>query len=166
MFAVSNTTPVRYLIAIDQEELLGRLFEQVFVAGAVHEELTDQRTPQKVRDRMLSPPAWYQVQRIENPQIEGFSATLHRGERETILLAEELRPDVVLIDEQIGRTIALSRHLPVTGTLGLLERADRLGLVKNFGDVLSNLKASGFYVSGSLEQQLMQRHRARHAGGL
>src|SRR5215469_6089128 len=41
MIAVSNTTPLRYLIAIGQDDLLGRLFEKVFVRTGVHEELTD-----------------------------------------------------------------------------------------------------------------------------
>jgi len=49
-----------------------------------------------------------------------FSPSLHRGEREAILLAEALHADVLLIDEQIGRTIALSRNLPLSGTLGVL----------------------------------------------
>jgi len=66
-----------------------------------------------------------------------------------------------LIDEQIGRSIALSRNLPVSGTLGILERADTLGLVNDFSQVLNQLKASGFFVAESLEQQLLQRHRAR-----
>lgn len=33
------TTPLRYLIAIEQEHSLGKLFEKVFVPVAVHEEL-------------------------------------------------------------------------------------------------------------------------------
>jgi len=36
MKAVSNTTPLRYLIAIEQQHLLGKLFEKVFVPIAVH----------------------------------------------------------------------------------------------------------------------------------
>jgi len=42
-----------------------------------------------------------------------------------------------------------------------LERADTLGLVNDFSQVLNQLKASGFFVAESLEQQLLQRHRAR-----
>ena len=34
MIAVSNTTPLRYLIAIGQDDLLGKLFEKVFVPEA------------------------------------------------------------------------------------------------------------------------------------
>jgi predicted nucleic acid-binding protein len=58
MKAVSNTTPLRYLIAIEQEHLLGKLFEKVFVPVAVHEELTDARTPENVRRCVVSLPAW------------------------------------------------------------------------------------------------------------
>jgi predicted nucleic acid-binding protein len=72
-------------------------------------------------------PAWFEVRTVQETRPAKFPVTLHRGERETILLAEAMRADVLLIDEQIGRTIALSRNLPLSGTLGVLERADRMG---------------------------------------
>ncbi len=56
MKAASNTTPLRYLIAIEQEHLLGQLFEKVCVPVAVYEELTDSNMPETVRGRMLSMP--------------------------------------------------------------------------------------------------------------
>ena len=74
---------------------------------------------------------------------------------------ETLHADVLLIDEQIGRTIALSRDLQLSGTLGVLERADRMGLVSDFQEVLQRLKASGFFLTEALEQQLLERHRTR-----
>ena len=162
MIAVSNTTPLRYLIAIDQQHLLGKLFETVFVPGAVHEELTEARTPENVRLAVLSLPAWYEVRAVHETHETTFPVALHRGEREAILLAETLRPDVILIDEQIGRTIASGRHLPVSGTLGILERADALGFITDFSQILNNLKTGGFYIAESLERQLLQRHRNRH----
>ena len=163
MIAVSNTTPLRYRIAIGHENLLGQLFEKVFVPVAVHEELTEPKTPENVRRRILSPPAWFEVRTVREAPASAFPVILHRGEREAILLAETLRSDVLLIDEQIGRTIALSRSLPLSGTLGVLERADTMGLVVNFPEVLKQLKASGFFVAESLEQQLLQRHRVRRS---
>jgi len=164
MKAVSNTTPLRYLIAIEQEHLLGQLFEKVFVPVAVHEELTDARTPEPVRRRVLSLPAWFEVRTLQEVHPATFPVTLHRGEREAILLAEALRADVLLIDEQIGRTIALGRNLPLSGTLGVLERADRMGFVGDFPEALQQLKASGFFITKALEQQLLERHRARRRG--
>jgi predicted nucleic acid-binding protein len=165
MIAVSNTTPLRYLIAIEQEHLLGQLFEKIIVPAAVHEELTEARTPEKVRRRVLSLPAWYEVRKAQENQTTAFPITLHRGEREAILLAETLRADVILIDEQVGPTIALNRNLPVSGTLGILERADTIGLIADFPQVLKQLKTSGFFVAESLEQQLLQRYRARRGAG-
>jgi predicted nucleic acid-binding protein len=161
MIAVSNTTPLRYLIAIEQELLLGQLFEKVFVPAAVHGELTEARTPENVRRRIFSLPTWYEVRTAPETQGTAFPVTLHRGEREAILLAEALRPDVILIDELVGRTIALNRNLPVSGTLGILERGDTIGLLSDFPQVLRQLKTSGFFVAEPLEQQLLQRHRAR-----
>jgi predicted nucleic acid-binding protein len=161
MIAVSNTTPLRYLIAIEQERLLGQLFVKVFVPAAVHGELTDARTPENVRRCVLAVPPWLEIRTVEETGTSAFPVTLHRGEREAILLAEMLRADVLLIDEQIGRTIALSRNLPLSGTLGVLERADTLGLVRDFPSVLKQLKTNGFFITESLEQRLVQRHRAR-----
>jgi predicted nucleic acid-binding protein len=64
---------------------------------------------------------------------------------------------------QIGRTIALSRKLLLSGTLGVLERADRMGFVSDFPQILQRLKTSGFFIADALEQQLLQRHEARRA---
>jgi predicted nucleic acid-binding protein len=161
MIAVSNTTPLRYLIAIEQENLLGQLFEKVIVPAAVHEELTETRTPENVRRRVLSLPAWFEVRTLPEPDAATFPATLHQGERQAILLAETIQADILLIDEQVGRTIALSRNLPLSGTLGVLERADTIGLVRDFTQVLQQLRASGFFIAESLERQLLKRHRLR-----
>ena len=63
------------------------------------------------------------------------------------------------MDEQTGRAVALSRNLPVSGTLG--ERLDKLGLLNDFPCVLQDLRRSGFSVSDSLEQLLLERHQKR-----
>ena len=161
MKAVSNTTPLRYLIAIEQEHLLGRLFEKIFVPRAVHEELTDARTPDFVRRRVISPPAWFEVRAVEEVETTAFPVMLHRGEREAILLAEALPADVLLIDEQVGRAIPLSRNLPLSGTLGVLERADSMGFERHFPQVLQQLKESGFFIADTLERRLLERHLTR-----
>lgn len=164
MIAVSNTTPLRYLIAIKQDHLLGQLFEKVLVPTAVYEELTDAKTPEEVRQRILSRTGWLEVCVAPADNTTVFPLALHRGEREAILLAEAVHCDVVLIDEQAGRAIALSRRLPVSGTLGVIERADAMGLISDFARFLDELIHSGFFVHTSLQKQLLERHRARRGG--
>ena len=114
-----------------------------------------------VRRRVQSLPAWFEVRAAEESTETVFPATLHQGEREAILLAEALRSDILLIDEQIGRTIALSRNLPLSGTLGVLERADMAGVVTDFPQILKNLRGSGFFIAEVLQQELLQRHSVR-----
>src|SRR5258708_20557024 len=130
---------------MEEEQLLGRLFGKVFGPVAVREELTDAKTPETVRRRVLALPAWFEVRTAQETQKTTFPVTLHRGEREAILLAEALHADVLLIDEQVGRTIALSRNLPLSGTLGVLERADRMGFVSDFQQVFQRLKTCGLF---------------------
>ncbi len=162
MIAVSNTTPLRYLVAIEQEHLFPGVFEKIFVPAAVHEELTKMATPERVRNLIRSLPSWYEVREDQSSPLVPLPATLHRGERQTILLAEAMQPDFVLIDERVGRSVALERNLPVSGTLGVLEQADTLGLVNDFPELLSKLKTSGFFISANLEYEVFLRHRRRH----
>jgi predicted nucleic acid-binding protein len=49
MIPVFNTTLLRHMIAIEQEYLLGQLFEKVLVFTAVHEELTKSQERQRMR---------------------------------------------------------------------------------------------------------------------
>jgi hypothetical protein len=48
-------------MAIGRDDLLGRPFERVFVPTGVHEELTDPRTPEAVRRRVVSRASWFEV---------------------------------------------------------------------------------------------------------
>jgi predicted nucleic acid-binding protein len=79
MNAVSNTTPLRYLIAIKHEDLLGKLFDRVIVAIAVHKELSDARTPEIVARFVMAPPAWFDVRAVQETTATSFPVSLHRG---------------------------------------------------------------------------------------
>lgn len=86
---------------------------------------------------------------------------LDRGEEEAILLAESLKADVLLIDDRIGRSVAQSRNLLISGTIGVLEIGDVLGFLADFPKTIAKLCGSGFFLSESLEQQIMHRYSLR-----
>lgn len=159
MFAVSDTTPLRYLVAIGQQDLLARLFGRVVAPQAVHDELQGSGTPQVVRTWADQLPEWVTIQEARGDIP--FPRELHRGEREAILLALELRPPFLLIDDRAGRQHALGLGLPVLGTLGILEQADRAGWIDDFPATLNALRASGFFIAASLYQLLLDRHKER-----
>ena len=161
MIAVSDTTPLRYLLAIELEHLFAHLFDKVFIPTAVFNELTESKTPDRVRRTILASPLWLEVRPLPHTLAINRPVGLHQGESESILLAEMINADILLIDEHAGRAIAWNRNLLVSGTLGILERADTQGLLSDFSKTLKRLKESGFYISSILEKQLMQRHLSR-----
>ena len=52
-----------------------------------------------------------------------ISADLGKGERDAILLAQELDADELIIDDMRGRREAQRRQIHLTGTLGVLRIA-------------------------------------------
>lgn len=49
MIVVSDTTPLNYLVLIDQSHLLHELYGRVLIPGAVRDEMQRTDTPEKVR---------------------------------------------------------------------------------------------------------------------
>jgi predicted nucleic acid-binding protein len=126
MIVISNTTPLRYLIAIRQEHLLAEFFTKIHIPAAVFEELTNPRTPGFVREHVSAQLTWLEVHLGIDSELRDFPRLTHRGEREAIALAAALNADLILMDEKNGRHFAASRNFKLSGTLGVLEMADSL----------------------------------------
>ena len=94
--------------------------------------------------------------RGEEVPIDG----LHDGERAAISLACELKADLLLMDEADGRAAALARHLQITGTIGLLQRAAERGLL-DLADAFDRIKQTDFWISPRLLDAELARHRAQ-----
>jgi len=163
MIVVSDTTPLRHLIAIGQIDLLRKLYSTVTVPTAVWNELQAESTPESVKSWLANAPDWLAIRSPGKPGPDDFDLeSLDAGEQEAIQLATELRADLLLMDDREGREVALRLQLPVTGTLGVLERADLIGLLPDFPGVVADLEASGFYLSARLREAILQRYRSRH----
>lgn len=112
-----------------------------------------------MKDFIENLPEWIEVREASVLFDEDLD-NLDAGEREAIVLAEELKADILLMDERSGREAALKRNLPVVGTLGILERAAEKGLI-DFAETLRNLKANGFFLASALEKDFLERDAKR-----
>ena len=156
MIVVSDTTPLHYLILVDEVDLLPQLLGEILIPEIVYLELSAEKTPDKIKSYLKHKPDWLSIRqptRVIDPQLMDIDP----GEREAILLAEELSADGILIDDLEGRLIAIDRGLRVLGTLGLLEQAADAELV-DFIDALDRIKAAGFFISKWLENDLRSKH--------
>jgi len=159
MIVVSDTSPLNYLILIGESDLLQRLYGDVVIPPAVHGEFQHPSTPPLVRQWLARPPEWLRIHEPATPPDELLSR-LGPGEREAIVLAEELRANAILADERDGRRIAVRRHLTVIGTLQILDSAAESGLI-DFPAVLARLQATTFRVSPRLAAVFLDRDAQR-----
>jgi predicted nucleic acid-binding protein len=142
LLVVADTSPIFYLLSIDQIDLLPRLFGKVLVPDAVHKELCHPAAPIVVRDWVARLPVWVEVTPVEALDDAAFQP-LGAGERAAITLALALHADLILIDERKGTTVALEKGFEVTGTLGILGLAARRGFV-DLADSFARLKHTNF----------------------
>jgi predicted nucleic acid-binding protein len=156
MAAVSDCSPLRYLIAIGRAEILPAIFDHVIIPAAVLRELTHGSAPGSVRAFMRSPPDWLTERRVTTSVPGPLLESLDAGESEAIQLALELRPDFILIDEWRGRREARSRGLKPIGALGVILEAHRIGLVPDPLQVLAELQAKSFRVSKRLTDEFVR----------
>jgi predicted nucleic acid-binding protein len=149
MLVVADTTPLRYLAAIGEFDLLPSIFGKVLIPPAVWNELTAASTPQTVRMFVEERPDWLQLQSPRLESLDVVSSDLDAGERAALALAIEIKADLILIDEAAGRREAKELGMRVTGTIGVLRLAAERGLI-DVRRVLVSLRSSGFYIDESV----------------
>lgn len=157
MIVVSDTSPILYLLLIDQIELLPRLYNQVIIPQIVRAEMIATEAPPELRQWIGAPPAWLTVQAVTF-EPDAVLQRLNPGEQAAIALAEQLKADLLLIDEKAGRQAAIQRGLKITGVLGILDEAATLDLIDLPGAII-RLQQTNFRVSPSLIQTLLVKYR-------
>ena len=152
MKVVVNATPLIALAILERLELLPQLFEQVFVPPIVYQEVAIQGAEYPGRANMIAQTGMI----VQAPQgtssIEPLLLGLDAGEFQVMLLGRELQADWVLIDERLGRRVALSLGLPLKGTLGVLLIAVGAGLMTKMEakESVSDLLNNGIRLSSQL----------------
>ena len=106
--------------------LLPELYVEIVIPEMVFKELTSPAAPTMVRNWCFATPEWLQVRKTRTTDSE---LKLSGGEREAVLLAEEIQADLLLMDERTGRREASKRNLAVIGTLGIIRAAAQHGML-------------------------------------
>ena len=100
-----------------------------------------------------------EIRQIRKVAVELLLDQLDLGESEAIVLARELKAELLLMDERRGRCRALQSGLTVVGTLGILIQARQRGLVGPLRPLLDQLRQLPFHMSESLYTEVL-----RHVG--
>ncbi|HET7768871.1 MAG TPA: DUF3368 domain-containing protein [Chloroflexota bacterium] len=148
---VSDTTPLIKLAGVGLLDLLPQLYGEVEIPEAVRDEYRAGARPADPRLEALS---WLRVRAVV-PEPE-LAAILGLGEAAAITLASGRDARVVLLDERVGRRLARGRELPVVGTLAVLVRAKRQGLIPAVGLVVDKMVDQGRRIGGALRTQVLR----------
>jgi predicted nucleic acid-binding protein len=165
MPVIADTSVFNYLILLDQIALLPALYAHIVIPTVVLTvELPHPDSPALVR-------AWVEHFSMDLSWLEWRTPTrppavdlllLEAGERDTILLAEELQADLILMDDKDGRKAAERRSLTVYGTVGVLTRAAERGLV-DLPEMFARLLSTNFRIDERILQDALARDAARKA---
>jgi predicted nucleic acid-binding protein len=160
MIVISDTTPLNYLVLIGQEVILLKLFGRVVIPQAVFDELQAGGASTKVRNWSQNLPVWVEVKQTGLTTANAALDILDAGEKEAILLAQELSADLLLVDDRQARLAAHSLGIAITGTLGILDRAAREGLI-DLKTVVEELQKTSFHISDDLVQKLLDDNKEK-----
>jgi predicted nucleic acid-binding protein len=159
MVVVADTTPLNYLILIGHIDILVPLYGQVIIPQAVAAELQHPRAPARVRAWVAALPPWCSIRHAPGHPDPALMS-LDAGEREALLLVQELGADAFLTDDLEGRKEGLQRGMPVTGTLGILERAALRDLIDP-PTTITRLQATTFFPPSEIIAVMLARDAAR-----
>ncbi len=140
---VTNSTCLISLERIHQLGLLPALFEPVIV-------------PPKVQEEFGISVAWLTVEHPQNTAlVMALNQLVDAGEAEAIALALEQKTPLVL-DDRKARHVARRLGIPIIGTIGILVRAKRQGVLSSIRPQLEALKNAGFHLTPELEQEALR----------
>jgi predicted nucleic acid-binding protein len=149
MIVVSDTSPITALLKCDGIEILRSLFGEVVIPQAVAKEL--------LRKHPVIP-GWFRV--VEARDQLGVDARLSRvdlGEAEAIQLAKELRADLLLIDDEDGRSLAAEEGIVFVGLLGVVLMARGRGVIGSARAMVRLLREKGgVYLSERLVETALK----------
>ena len=150
---VSNTTPIIALSEIGELDLLKKLYGMIFISESVLNEIKTEPAFSDVRANN----SWIVVEKIEvNEEVRKmYKPKLHSGEVESMILAQKLKADIIILDDYAARKTAQYLGLKVTGTLGVIIKAKQEGLISEAKPLMEKLIENGLFISDNVLREVL-----------
>ena len=134
---IVNSTPLIVLCGIGRLSILRELYQEIFIPEAVYREVTVKEDTACI-------------------QIKASREWIH-VEVEVMILSQEKGADLLILDDNAAKKTAKYLGFSVTGTLGVLLKAKRQGLIHEIRPLLSEMQQNGFYVSAIVEEMALKQ---------
>ena len=156
MTIVSNASPLIGIARIGRLDLLHQLYGELVVSEAVWYEVVVKGAGQPGA-KQIEAASWIKKAEVANKVlVQALSQELDAGEAESIALAVEVKAQVLLMDERLGRETARHLGLRYVGLIGVLIEAKHRGLVDRVAPLLAALRTqAGFHISDALYRRVL-----------
>lgn len=133
MIVITNSGPLIALAKLGMLNLLSQLYGKVDMPEEVYDEVVLRGREQGYFDSLPVKLAIQReqliVKKVKKLKAEIAELPLHIGEKQVLSLALENKADLVLLDDMLARNEAQERGISVKGTLGVIVKAYRKGLL-------------------------------------
>jgi predicted nucleic acid-binding protein len=147
--AIADSGPLICLARINQLELLSNLFSTILVPPEVWNEVTVKGRGYPGADE-VSHAEWLTIQTPDPQLVKPLNILVGAGEAEAIALAQTTANSTILLDDAHARKIAKRLNIKQIGTIGLLLRAKRRGLIKSIKQHIDALVENGIHIRKDL----------------
>lgn len=142
---IADTSCLIVLTKIGELEVLRRLYGTVLTTAVVAAEF----------GKPL--PEWVRLENAQDTQRQReLAIRIDAGESSAIALALEKSDSTVILDDYKARQVASRLGVRLTGTLGVLVRATKAGIIPMLRPVLNRIRETDFRFSSELEAQALQ----------
>lgn len=157
MSVVSNASPLINLARVKRLELLSQLYGELLIPQAVWQEVVIDGAGQPGANEVQSA-SWIKTQPVANRSlVRALRQELDAGEAEAIVLALEVKAELLLMDERLGREVAQHLGIRYVGLIGTLIEAKHKGLIKAIKAELDALRdVAGFRIREALYARVLQ----------
>ena len=160
MIVVSDTTPLITLMKVGRLNILHSLFGEVCIPKAVFSEVTGNETFENEADIIRNSEYIKVVKVRDQRQVEFLQRAtgLDLGESEAIIYADEIQADLLLMDEAAGRKVAQNMNLPITGSIGVLIKAFKSGIITadEADDAFARIRRANRHISEPLINKALE----------
>ena len=156
MSVVSNASPLINLARIGQFGLLQEVYGQIVIPEAVRNEVINEGAGQPGAAE-LEQAEWIETRPVSNALlVQALRQDLDEGEAEAIVLALEVKADLLRMDERLGREVARHLGVAVTGLIGLCLEAKHKGIIVAVKPLLDMLRdQAGFRINPLLYEKVL-----------
>ena len=143
---IAYTSCLISLSRIQGLQLLQALYSEIYVTQEIAEEFGE------------ALPEWIVIRKVSDPHNQQILSTiLDEGEASAIALAYEFERTLLILDDLKGRKEAVRLGFQITGTLGILSKAYRTGIIPELKSPIDKLLAAGFRIAPQVYEELLKQ---------